>query len=137
MTSSQPVKTPNAINFTPDNKHCYAYSGSQTTDGSVWNANTELLNFKTQSEYIIGKFYLTTDMITGNNLFIKIEFNDVTILNLKTDGVPPYANEFRDYELVIPPFTHVKFLFGAQGVTTEATGLLSGKAIGMADVGYQ
>jgi len=118
------------LQFTPDNKFCSAYSGTKTTDGSVWSANTELLNFTTASEYIISKFYMTTDMITGNNLFVRIKFNGITVLDLKTDGNPPYSPEFRDYELVIPPFTEVIFSFGTQAVTTTATGFLSGKVKG-------
>jgi len=138
VTSSQPVTTPNAINFTPDNLHCYAYSGTKTIDGSVWAANTQLLNFTTQSEYIVGTFVITTDLITGYNLFIAVQFNDVTVVNLKTDGVPPYGmNLLNNLEMVIPPFTKVELLFGSQGVTVTATGLMSGKAYGMTETGFQ
>jgi len=115
------------LNFSPDNKFCYGYSGQKTTDGGVWSANTELLNFTTGSEYIIGTFIIHTDLITGYNLFIAIQFNDVTVLNMKTDGVPPYGMELlNNAKLIIPPFTKVEFLFGTQGVTTTATGILSG-----------
>ena len=112
------------LQFTNDNKFCYGYSGTKTTDGSVWSPNTELLNFTTASEYIIGKFYMTTDMITGNNLFVRIKFNGITVLNLKTDGVPPYAPEFRDYELVIPPFTEVIFFFWNSSRYNNSNGIL-------------
>jgi len=118
------------LQFSPDNKFCYAYSGTKTTDGTVWDANIELLNFTTGSEYIIAKFYMTSNMITGNNLFVRIKLNDTTVLDLKTDGNPPLNPDFRDYELVIPPFTEVDFLFGSQGIAATATGFLSGKVKG-------
>ena len=107
--------------------HCYAYSGQQTTDGSVWSANTELLNFTTGKQYIINKFYMTSDLITGNNLFVDIKLNGVYVLSMKTDGNPPHYPEFRDYELLIPPLTNVEFLFGTQGVACTATGIVTGK----------
>jgi len=110
--------------------HCYGYSGQQTTDGSVWAANTELLNYTTGEQYIISKFYMTSDMITGNNLFIAIKLNGLYVLSLKTDGNPPYNPEFRDYELLIPPLTNVQFLFGTQGVECTATGIVTGKVYG-------
>ena len=107
--------------------HCYAYSGTQTTDGSVWSANTVLLDFTSGSGFLKVKFNMAHDMITGHNLFMKILLNEITVVNLKTDGVPPHQPELINFRLIIPPFTRVEYKFGSQGVECNATGWLIGR----------
>jgi len=108
-------------------EHCYAYSGTQTTDGSNWSADTVLLDFTSGTGFLKVKFNMAHDMITGNNLFMKILLNEVTVVNFKSDGNPPHQPELINYRLLIPPFTHVEYKFGAQAVTCTATGWLIGR----------
>jgi len=78
VTSSQPVTTPNALNFTPDNKNAYAYSGALTiTTGSYATG----LEFSTNSEYILAKFQITSLDSTGSDLYYKIQsYRHVVVL---------------------------------------------------------
>jgi len=70
LTSSQPITTPNAINFTPDNKHAYAYSGIV----GVTNIEVALLEFETNSEYIIARFGLGCVIAEGDDMAMEYLF---------------------------------------------------------------
>jgi len=138
MTSSQPVKTPNALNFTPDNKHCYAYSGAIANDGGN---ETTLLNFSTNSEYIKGTIQTGTSH-TGDHsdtFRFRIYFNDIAVYDFLDDGAQFYVDPHIPINLVIPPFTDVK----VTGDNTASTAvkvimaILTGEAFGMTDTGYQ
>jgi len=136
MTSSQPVTTPNAIVFTPDNKHAYAYSGALTiTSGSYATG----LEFSTNSEYILAKFQIVSDDTTGSDLYYKINVNGVDLLikfNKNPNATDPVG--FSPIEFVIPPFSDV-IISAQRGSGSDYTVfmLLSGEAVGMVDVGYQ
>ena len=132
MTSSQPVATPNALNFTPDNKHCYAYSGVVTLSTSYQT----LLEFTTQSEYVKAILQLMADLddLSTSWLDYELKFNDVIVAHAQME-----RNNF-DWEpldIIIPPFTEVKFNAKVQATTPKATAVLIGEAFGMTDVGYQ
>jgi len=136
MTSSQPVVTPNAIVFTPDNKHCYTYSGALTiTSGSYASG----LEFSTNSEYILAKFQIVSDDTTGSDLYYKINMNGTDIL-IKFNKNPNVADPvgFSPIEFVIPPFSEVT-ISAQRGSGSDYTVfmLLSGEAVGMADTGFQ
>jgi len=138
MTSSQPVTTPNAINFTPDNLHAYAYSGLR--DSGASDAEVTFLNFKTQSEYIIGKFQLfyATDTIQGSDMVYRIKFNDQIIAQYN-DVEEPRSNTdpHQPIHLIIPPFTEVTVTIASIAGAQQQAAIFTGKAIGMADTGYQ
>jgi len=132
MTSSQPVATPNALNFTPDNKHCYAYSGIF----SVADTETTLIQFNTQSEYIVASIIFNSQT-NEKNFSHKIYFNDVVVqefLSLHSGG-----RKNNDLEMIIPPFTDVKLTSDnvQDGSAKNQIVSLIGKAYGMSDVGYQ
>jgi len=131
MTSSQPVITPNAIIFTPDNKRAYAYSGMIA--GST-SAETTYLEFNTNSEYIRATIQNgSTNETTRKTVYIY--FNDIQIVRNDIDNGYPFPNT---YEILIPPFTKVSItlkLGGDDGMSSWFT--LIGKAYGMTETGFQ
>ena len=135
MTSSQPVTTPQALNFTPDNKRAYAYSGSTNVD----NNETDVLTFSTNSEYIDGHFkpiYFSTSSSDDASFIVK--FNDVSVfictVNSATSDTP-----YQDVRLIIPPFTDVSIsAYNRTDTSTIAVGCsITGLAFGMIETGYQ
>jgi len=140
MTSSQPVVTPNALIFTPDNKNCFGYSGSVDVDNSL----TTLLSFETQSEYILAtiqNFYagVSTGSQPNPNVQFQTKFNNKVITSYVTfDSATDNAVK-NQIKLVIPPFTEV-ILTGINAETSATIQLLcivTGEAFGMVNTGYQ
>lgn len=89
------------LQFTDDNKYAYCSSGLITVD----DTETNLLEFKTDSYYLVGSFQCI--LITGGDDFrYYIYFNDVrwsgTHINDKSQ------NYGQDLLITIPPFTTVK-----------------------------
>jgi len=134
MTSSQPVITPNALNFTPDNKHVYAYSGGTAT---VVNTDVALIEFTTQSEYVIAKLQFWYDANgSGSNIEFKTSFNNVKVATVVvTDSFT--LQTIIPTRLVIPPFTAVLIEAKNFGGTEAVLASLTGKAYGMTETGYQ
>jgi len=112
--------TGNALQFTDDNKHAYAYSGSKDI-----SSTTSMLNFQTASEYIIGRFEFNSDFGTGGGALVrvKIYFNDVLVMH-EADNSNDYVPGDATYILIIPPFTTVEVtcLGGAQDANVNFTG---------------
>jgi hypothetical protein len=141
MTSSQPVVTPNALIFTPDNKNCYAYSGLITSTSN----ETTALDFTTDSEYLVGEFQVNAGYDDDNATeaatatVAQIQFNDQGLVLIGCGGATPDRRPSSiQQKIIIPPFTHVKCLMRSE---TEADKYISmtftGQAIGKKDVGYQ
>jgi hypothetical protein len=136
MTSSQPVVTPNALIFTPDNKHCYTFSG-QVINGD--GETDTLLLFDTNSEYIVATFEIGFGGQRFNDdMLIQISFNDIVVVANIYNNTYEIGYDKRA-DLIIPPFTNVK----AEVVKKSGTGdvpvfiWMHGKAYGMTDTGYQ
>jgi len=134
MTSSQPVATPNALNFTPDNKRCYAYSGVVTANG----VDTIALDFTTNSETIDGSCYYTVnaDDLSANFLTFLIKFNETIIAVVKERRDLGQLVDF-PFNVIIPPHTHVEVIFLNNGTATDLTAVFTGKAYGMIKTDYQ
>jgi len=143
MTSSQPVATPQALNFTPDNKHAYAFSGDViVTNGA---GQVTMLEFQTNSEYIVAEFSFGTGDTTfsaAKNIGYQINYNDTLIFSQLSitdgDGTLNYDGACFPQKMIIPPFTSVK----VTGFTTDTDNIdcfcmFSGQAIGMTETGYQ
>jgi len=133
MSSSQPVVTPNAINFTPDNKRCYAYSGLVT----VGTSRVSLLEFNTQSEYLVSKFtptYFTAD--TGENAFFEIYLNDILIYNAEVT-TSTSSTPFTFINFIVPPFTKVTIKSYTASGDRNLGALISADAVGMIETEYQ
>jgi len=143
MTSSQPVTTPNALNFTPDNQHCYALSGDIGVTNSA--GQVSMLEFTTNSEYVVGEFSFGTgdSQFSGaKNIGYQINFNDVIIFSQLSisdgDGTLNYDGSCFLQKLIIPPFTSVKITgFTTDTDTINCFSMFNGKAFGMTDTGYQ
>lgn len=136
MSSSQPVVTPNALNFTPDNKHCYAYSGKVTVNNNLNN----MIEFDTNSEYLKIEIQYFKDSVTSENYEYGVQFNDQEIvLGEFTSPLEDNPNIPNPIVLIVPPFTNVKCTL--QNISDSSgrnwTLTLTGKVFGMADVGYQ
>jgi len=136
VTSSQPVATPNAINFTPDNKHAYAYSGSLLNGSGAGAADQQLLLFQTNSEYLRSKFQFTTTQSSGHDFYVDIFFNDVLIVQLKEDSsdVEGFPILIR---LIVPPFTSVKVMVGQNSTGYYNQCNVVAEVYGMTETGYQ
>jgi len=138
MTSSQPVATPNAINFTPDNLRTYAYSGLIEVDEN----ETILLEFETNTEYIKGKVNFFYAEASNDRFEYFIYLNDIAIVQYHVHGPSDSNGEHKlpsSIPVIIPPFTNVKL----KASNTENTNsrqqcaIFSGKAIGMTQTGFQ
>jgi len=134
VTGAHPVVTPNAIIFTPDNKSCYAYSGLT----SVTDSNAILLEFQTNSEYIIAKWQPSYFSSGGTDAYrFTCVLNDIVIQNLteSNDKDGPYDLQ----QIIIPPFTKVKIT--CANVTDSSSNDVGvtfiGKVVGMTETGYQ
>jgi len=138
VTSSQPVVTQNAINFTPDNKRAYAYSGlTEVTDTRV-----TLIEFDTNSEYLLGKVQFMQGEYHNDKYEYRIYFNDIQITTIIKFGPGDTNGEAPNYYpvlIIVPPFTNVKMT--AENVeNTNGNKQIAnfvGKAIGMTETGYQ
>jgi len=129
MTSSQPVVTPNALNFTNDNKHAYAFSGNIKA-ASTGDADTLMLEFNTESYYLDAILNFTEEAIAADNIFFKVFLNDSVVINVKYDSSPNYDNTI--YPILIPPFTNVKIKWGCSTNDEIGTTWIKAK-VGMAN----
>jgi len=93
------------LQFTPDNKHAYVYSGEK----SINNVETTLFEFKNNSEYLVARFQLTSDSGSSDNINAQLYFNNivVTALLYTEDNLKPWSDQL-DLHMIVPPFTTVK-----------------------------
>jgi len=138
VTSSQPVVTPNALNFTPDNKHCYAFSGVITTAGSQSAATTRTLIFTTINSYAKIKLLFTNNLgsVSANEYYL-VKFNDQIVYQAEMEhNLDTVTNPTIIY-MIIPPYTKVETLAGSSGDPMQTTTVISGKVYGMIETGFQ
>ena len=103
--ASQTITGPD-LQYTQDNKHCFAYSGNQTLAGGVF---LKQLDFNTNSEYVLGAFTWGTDETSSTrDVYIKILFNEIIVFTSRWDTSNQYPIKATPLPLVIPPFTHVE-----------------------------
>ena len=124
------------LQFSPDNKFAYAYSGEFT---SIDNMELKM-EFETTSYYLVGEVRLAgfTDMgspASGSTASCRVCFSDQTtatvntnpqlvIAQLKTDGASEDMPFSDTAKLVIPPFTKVQFFIdGSTGNTSYDGGI--------------
>jgi hypothetical protein len=95
--------TGEALQFTNDNKHAYAYSGVIPVD----NTEKALLNFSTNSEYINAIVQFNGGASGGgDNYNYRIKFNNVIIQEYVSNS---NADDlYEELKIIIPPFTHVQ-----------------------------
>jgi len=97
------------LQFTPDNKYAYAYSGDVTST-TTESAGTTILRFTNSSEYLVAQVCLFTDDVSNGNKFVDIQFNGVSVWKGLFDNEPAEQNQ--PFPLIIPPFTDFHFLYG-------------------------
>ena len=106
------------LQFTPDNKHAYAYSGNIAIPTST---DTTVLDFTTGSEYIMSNFVWFGDIayLSSSKVIVyKIQFNDVIVYD--NSRLTHSAHSWADQDVIpfiIPPFTNVKAI-----IFTDDTG---------------
>ena len=96
--------TGQALQFTNDNKYCWAYSGVLAID----NTESTMLEFTTNSEYIIAEFNFTTTERTGDQLFGNIFMNELKLATSWSGLSTGNAEPSYPVKLIIPPFTILK-----------------------------
>jgi len=133
VTSSKPVVTRNAINFTPDNKRAYTFSGDILVSAGS-SADTLMLEFDTQSYYLDGILNFCEEAIASDNVFFVVQFNDIIVVNVAYDASPTYTNTI--YPILIPPFTNVKIYWGCSSAE-KGTAWITASVFGITETGYQ
>ncbi len=139
MTSSQPIATPDSLNFTPDNKRCYIYSGTKTLTAGA--SPQDMLEFNTNSEYLVMQFQGGRNAKNSAEMGVYAYINDVLVYYAKTDNgttipLTPYFSQ--PLELIIPPFSNVKIQQSSEDADTQNANVVGiGRAYGMTEVGYQ
>jgi len=114
------------LQFTDDNKLCYAYSGTKDSSGSA----TNYLDFTTNSEYIDAKIQPVYFAQGTNNVSWLIKFNGVSISYAEVTSGRDYT-PFQELLLIIPPFTHVEVEVDNLSGGTEAVGVVLVGKVGM------
>jgi len=139
VTSSQPVVTPNALNFTPDNKNFYSYSGGVAS--SAGNFVT-MIEFTTQSETLVGHIVfsgpiLASDPGNGSDGNFKLSMNGAEILIINMGSGAEDMQSHSTTPVIIPPFTTVKIEYLSADASRTGYANLVGEAFGMIKTEYQ
>ena len=106
----------NALQFTNDNKHAYAFSGIV----DVNNTETQLLLLNTQSEYLLTELQVLQGTTSNEDFLYKVFFNNVIVAQWHCLQVTDKEiNMPNIYNFIIPPFTLVKVT--AQNTSSATT----------------
>tara|TARA_Y100001970_G_scaffold286091_1_gene407412 strand:+ start:459 stop:872 length:414 start_codon:yes stop_codon:yes gene_type:complete len=122
----------NTLQFTPDNKHCYAYSGGF---GSTTSSQT-MLDFTTNSEYIVGKLITSGaigfDTPGGLKSAFKVSLNNTPIAFTLVDNQTDHSASVTKLNLILPPFSTLKVEVDSDDTNAGAksTALFTGKVKG-------
>ena len=125
--ASQTITGPD-LQYTQDNKHAFAYSGSV----DVANSTITLLKFTSKACYIVGTFQPQYfDNAGAENFQFKVLFNSLQVAGVvldKIDGYTPYE----EIELIIPPETHVLItaINVADADTRKIAAIITGRVYG-------
>ena len=94
-------------------KHCYCYSG-QVSDSGTSGPNTTAMDFVTNiGTYIVGKFQYEPNHEGSLVIDIVVEFNGVRVYDSEFDASPAHGMWNNPLDIIIPPNTHVRVLWGA------------------------
>ncbi len=113
------------LQYTQDNKQCYAYSGAVASPNSA-TADSTLLEFTTGSGIIICEIQFVDEAVGTDTRILQFKVNDVVVLLNKYDGAP-YPNSQQPYIFVLPPQTKFQFNFSISGSTANCYATLSGR----------
>ncbi len=126
-----------SLQYTPDNKYAYWYSGEFTA-----TADTALAGeFKTESEYLVGEvriagYFDAGSPESGAKLAARVMFSDIAVADvntnndkviaiLKCDGGDEDAPAEGFARIVIPPFTKVQIFRDSNTTSTSVDGTIS------------
>ena len=111
--ASQTITGPE-LQYTQDNKHCYAVSGSV----GCTNTETDLLNFNCGSGFIDATIQFNYGAINTDDFQYRVYFNDLVVQSYFVGhAVDPHPNG--PLYLLIPPFTVVRCTAANASGTTE------------------
>ena len=122
----------NTLQFTNDNKHAYAYSGNHVIPN---NTDTDVLDFKTTSEYIIANFIWFGDIAylgSSKAVIYKLKFNDIFVYD--NSRLVHSAHSWNDQDgtpFIIPPFTRVKAIIFTDDAGNQNFGCAMTGKVGM------
>ena len=91
------------LQFTPDNKHAYAFSGAVSVPHTGTKTAT-LIKGSTNSEYLVADFVFGSEPTTDNMQWL-VYLNDIQAISIV--GREPYDFNLSGYEIIIPPFTNI------------------------------
>jgi len=99
-----------SLQFSPDNKLAYAYSGVKDY-GGVQHQEYTILEFTTTSEYLDSKFQWGFSEYQSDDSIAIIKLNDIIVYETYfNDTRMAYNYGMSPVLLVIPPFTNVKVI---------------------------
>jgi len=99
-----------------------------------------MLEFETNSEYIVAKFeyHGALSQIGQNQIRCRLQFNDITIIDTYVDASLDHTIWDTPPTVIIPPFTKCNFsLAQASGSDKDMQLTLTGDVYGMTETGYQ
>jgi len=126
-----------SLQFSPDNKFGYAYSGPKLAGDGGPSGETTIIEFTTESEYLVGDISIFVISDTTDDLEFLVKLNDIKVMEMNTTSFKDYA-PYQPIPLIIPPFTKVTLsAFNSASGSKNVMMNFTGKAIGLTDVGYQ
>ncbi len=121
--------TGEGLQFTNDNKHVYANSGTIAVSGS----DTTMLQFETTSSYIVGQLNFTgvwADLGSAA-VFMTLLINDTIIFQNKVASASVRDVEGTPYPILLPPNSRIKIQMSqASGSDRNYQAMIIGK-VGM------
>jgi len=123
----------NTLQFTPDNKQCYAYSGIVSPTSST---NATGLDFTTNSEFIKGRIYFSIDnddLSSGEQIGWKILLDNtqITMSRVEASASDIVESALAPYfDVIIPPFTNFKAEAFTNGSAVNTTFVFTGTVHG-------
>jgi len=92
----------NTLQFSPDNKHAFAYSGVVL----VGTTKTKVMEFTPTSFYLVGELSIFCISDTTDDMEYIVELDDYTIMEMNTTSFKDYA-PYQPIPIIIPPFTKI------------------------------
>ena len=95
------------LQFSPDNKYAYIYSG----EIEAKTASQTALSFFTNSEYLVGEFtlnaFIQLSNISTRQAGMSIKINNVIVANQFTSDASEDLSSNAKQKIIIPPFSSV------------------------------
>jgi|TARA_R110000823_G_scaffold209147_1_gene339397 hypothetical protein len=114
--SSNDTVTGNSLQFTNDNKRCFAYSG---VNAFVDNTETTLLEFETLDSDLDGTVQFNMVQDTADDMFYRIRINDIVVMGYLTIGAQQGTDANNVIPIIFPPYSRIKLT--AQNASTTGT----------------